>query len=36
MEDKSLRDASIMYDKQFNENMKIAKYFLKQLRDKEG
>ncbi|XP_035730863.1 uncharacterized protein LOC118445453 [Vespa mandarinia] len=35
MEDKSLRDASIMYDKQFIENMKIAKYFLKQLRDKE-
>ncbi|KAF7397646.1 hypothetical protein HZH68_008868 [Vespula germanica] len=35
MEDKSLRDASIMYDKQFNENMKIAKYFLKQLHDKQ-
>ncbi|KAL2729008.1 hypothetical protein V1478_006640 [Vespula squamosa] len=35
MEDKSLRDASTMYDKQFNENMKIAKYFLKQLHDKQ-
>ncbi|KAI4489846.1 PREDICTED: uncharacterized protein LOC106784598 [Polistes canadensis] len=35
MEDKSLRDASIIYDKQFNENMKLAKYFLKQLRDKQ-
>ncbi|XP_015180503.1 PREDICTED: uncharacterized protein LOC107068531 [Polistes dominula] len=35
MEDKSLRDASIIYDKQFHENMKLAKYLLKQLHDKK-
>ncbi|KAK2574952.1 hypothetical protein KPH14_008715 [Odynerus spinipes] len=35
MEETSLRDTTLMYDEQFNENMKIAKHLLKHLHDKQ-